>query len=287
VLLVEDTPEHAELIREAFADANVSRRAGPSFEVKHVTLLTEALTCLRAGGIDVVLLDLYVPDSQGLETLTRTRAQAPGVPVVVLTALDDEALAVRAMREGAQDYVVKGEVPFELIARAVRYAIERQRAEVELVRARVAQAEAEAALRDAQLVEQRRREREQQELRSLERLSGPRPAAVTAQAFGVEPLNRALPETFRDLTDRYAQLLDLALEQRTYKVDHRLSDALRSLADEIGFLHAGPRDVVELHTAALKGRLAGASPQKAQAYVDEAHVMVLELMGDLVAYYRN
>jgi hypothetical protein len=86
---------------------------------------------------------------------------------------------------------------------------------------------------------------------------------------------------------RYAELLDLAVEQRAYKVEHRLSDALRAVADDLGFLNAGPRDVVELHTAALKQRITGVPALKAQAYIDEARVMVLELMGYLVAYYRS
>ncbi len=287
VLLVEDSVEHAEIMKEMLAEASVGRRAGPVFEVEHVDLLADALARLDAGGIDVVLLDLHLPDSAGLDTVVRIRARAPSVPIVVLTALDDEELGANAVREGAQDYLVKGEVPFELLARSVRYAIERQRAEDELVRARVARAEAEVALRDARLAERQRRQRQRKELRSLERLSAPRPASVTAQAFGVQPLSRALPTTFQDLVHRYAHLLDLALEQQAFKVDHRVSDALRTLADEIGFLNAGPRDVIELHTAALKTKLAEASPRKAQAYIDEARVLVLELMGDLVAYYRN
>jgi response regulator RpfG family c-di-GMP phosphodiesterase len=222
-----------------------------------------------------------------LDTFVRMRTRAPGVPVVVLSALNDEELAARAVREGAQDYLVKGEMASELVTRSLRYAIERKRAEAELLRAEAARAEAEAALRNARRLEQVRREHQRRELRSLERLAAPGAAAVTAQAFGVEPLSSALPEMFRDLVGRYARLLDLALEQRTHKVDHRLSDALRSLADELGFLNAGPRDVIELHTAALKGRMAGAPSRKAQAFVDEARVMVLEMMGYLVAYYRS
>jgi two-component system, cell cycle sensor histidine kinase and response regulator CckA len=77
---------------------------------------------------DVVMLDLSLPDADGLETLLRTHAQAPSVPIVVLTGLDDEGLAIRAVREGAQDYLVKGQVTGQLLVRAMRYATERKRA---------------------------------------------------------------------------------------------------------------------------------------------------------------
>jgi hypothetical protein len=103
----------------------------------------------------------------------------------------------------------------------------------------------------------------------------------------MQPLSQAVPDRFRELITRYQVLLDLALEQRTYKVEHQLSDALRNLADQLGFLDAGPRDVIELHTSALRGRMEAAVSRRAQAYVDEARIMVLELMGYLLAYYRG
>ncbi len=286
VLLVEDSPAHADLVKDVLAQA----RGGPAglrFRVTHVTWLASALERLDQGDVDAVLLDLTLPDSQGLDTFTRTRAHAADVPIVVLSALDDEALAATAVRAGAQDYLVKGQMPLELVARSLHYAIERHRAEVKLLREQAARVAAEEALRQARRAERQRRQRQRRELRSLEQLSARRAATVTAQVFGIEPLSSALPDTFAELVQRYARLLDLAVEEGAYKVDHRLADALRAVADELGFLNAGPRDVVELHTAALKQRIAGLPPLKAQAYIDEARVMVLELMGYLVAYYRS
>ena len=101
------------------------------------------------------------------------------------------------------------------------------------------------------------------------------------------PLRSAAPGVFGGLTQRYGALLDLALEQRAYKVEHGLPSALRALADELGRMRAGPRDVIELHSTALRGRTVQARSRKAQAYVEEAHVMVLELMGYLAAFYRR
>jgi DNA-binding response OmpR family regulator len=283
VLLVEDTVEHATLY-EAALDEPGQRG---SFRIERADRLAAALERLDAGGIDVALLDLMLPDSDGLETFRALHGRAPEVPVVVVIALSDESLAIAAVREGAQDYLVKGVNLIDMVPRSLRYAVERQRARLVIAREQAARAEAEAELRLARLAERQRRERQERELRSLERLSHRRGAVTTARAFGIEPLSLAVPEKFAELVARYGELLDRALEQRTYRVEDRLPDALRALAHEIGFLHAGPRDVIELHTRALRDRIAGAGRRKAQGYVDEGRVAVLELMGYLVAYYRG
>ncbi len=81
--------------------------------------------------------------------------------------------------------------------------------------------------------------------------------------------------------------MELALEQRVYKVDHRLSDRLRSMAEQLGALKAGPRDVVEIHRSTLKEKSLGGATQKAQAYLDEARMMLVEVMGYVLSFYRN
>jgi PAS domain S-box-containing protein len=123
VLLVEDNPGDARLLREVVREAE-----GAHIQLTHVDTLSRALQRLDVEPFDVVMLDLSLPDADGLETLVRTHAQAPSVPIVVLTGLDDEGLAIRAVREGAQDYLVKGQVTGQLLVRAMRYATERKRA---------------------------------------------------------------------------------------------------------------------------------------------------------------
>jgi PAS domain S-box-containing protein len=116
---VEDNPGDVLLIEETLGD-----RHG-EFELESVEQLAPALERLRAGGIHVVLLDLTLPDSAGLGTFTAVRAGAPDVPIVVLTGVSDEALAVATVRDGAQDYLVKGQVDGNLLGRTIRYAFER------------------------------------------------------------------------------------------------------------------------------------------------------------------
>jgi signal transduction histidine kinase/CheY-like chemotaxis protein len=127
VLVVEDNPADADLIREALPET------GPaSFAVESVPRLGDALARLKRGGLDLVVLDLGLPDSQGLDTFVTLRAAAPTVATIVLTGTDDLDLAVAAVREGAQDYLVKGQVAGGMLVRAARYAIERMTAQEEV-----------------------------------------------------------------------------------------------------------------------------------------------------------
>ena len=126
VLLVEDNAGDARLLREMF-----SKETPGSFELSHLTHMRDAEVRLAKGGVDIVLLDMGLPDGHGLETLRRARAAAPDVVMIVMTGLEDEALAAEAMKEGAQDYLIKGQIENRALPRALRHAIERQRMQVE------------------------------------------------------------------------------------------------------------------------------------------------------------
>ena len=120
VLLIEDNREYAFLIREYIEMV----RPG-LFEVEVVDRLAPGLERLVGGGLDLVLLDLSLPDSHGLDTFITVHGNAPEIPVIVLTGLDDERTAMEAAREGAQDYLVKGQVTGDLLVRCMLSAIER------------------------------------------------------------------------------------------------------------------------------------------------------------------
>lgn len=128
VLLVEDNAGDARLVREHLADV----REGQAFALEAAPTLAQAVDSLARSRPDIVLLDLSLPDGFGLETLERWQKVASDLPVIVLTGSDDEALAVNAVREGAQDYLVKGRIDGDLLAQAIRYAIERKRVQEDL-----------------------------------------------------------------------------------------------------------------------------------------------------------
>jgi signal transduction histidine kinase len=126
ILLVEDNAGDARLIREALRSAT-----GFAFELEHVENLTDAVGAMARRRFDVVLLDLSLPDSFGLDTVRRVASADPSLPIVVMTGLDDESVAAEAVRAGAQDYLPKGDLNGSLLARAMRYAVDRKRTEVE------------------------------------------------------------------------------------------------------------------------------------------------------------
>ena len=126
VLLVEDNPGDARLIRRMLADATAGGPDSPPFDVTCVDTLAGGVRSVHAGKSDVILLDLSLPDSQGLSTLARMQAAAPAVPVVILTGLADESAALAAVQNGAQDYLVKGHVDPNALSNSIRYARERK-----------------------------------------------------------------------------------------------------------------------------------------------------------------
>ena len=124
ILLVEDNAGDRRLISEMLAEAS-----NVTFDVKYADRLQAAMEYLGQNRVEVVLLDLGLPDSQGLETLRKVYAQVSELPIVVLTGLNDEMIGVQAVIEGAQDYLIKGQVDTHLLRRTIRYAIERKQAE--------------------------------------------------------------------------------------------------------------------------------------------------------------
>jgi len=120
ILLVEDNPGDVRLLREMF-----SNERPDSYEIAHFPRLGLALNYLAKGGVDIILLDLGLPDESGIDTVLRVRKLAPQVPLIVLSGKDDDAMVAEAMREGAQDYLVKGQIEQRALPRALRHAIER------------------------------------------------------------------------------------------------------------------------------------------------------------------
>ncbi len=127
ILLIEDNPADAGLVREMLADSFQEGYSNAAFDITHALRLSEALKLLSEKPFEAVLADLYLPDSAGLETFGSIHMHSPDMPVVVLTGLRDEETGVKAVQEGAQDYLVKGSVDSRLLAHSIRYAIERNR----------------------------------------------------------------------------------------------------------------------------------------------------------------
>jgi diguanylate cyclase (GGDEF)-like protein/PAS domain S-box-containing protein len=127
LLLVEDNPADIRLLREMFHE-----QSSHHTELTQVETMGQAEKHLAGAAVDIILLDLGLPDAQGLAAVRRAHAIAPRIPLVVLTGLDDESLAAQALQQGAQDYLIKGQVDARALLRALRYAVERKRMQEEL-----------------------------------------------------------------------------------------------------------------------------------------------------------
>lgn len=262
VLLVEDDPDDIEKLEKLLTNAK-SPSFSRGFELLCAETLEEGRQYLTQGGIDVVLLDLMLPDSRGMETLRQMQQTAPNVPIIVQSVLEDERVAVRVLELGAYGYLPKAKLDTNLLVYAIRAALERRYQIAEL-----------------------KQHQQQQELEELEQLiSGEMNS--TPKSANLEPLHKRMPDVFEELMQRYDDLMEWALEERAYKVNHQLSMHLTNFAEQLGLLQASPRDLIELHTKTLKQKNQAANRRKAQAYTTEGRFLLLEVMGNLTAYYRR
>ncbi len=128
ILLVQDNPDYVTFLKD-----RLNKELNAIYEIRSASTLKGAVDFLATGKVDIILLELSLPDSRGLDTFDRIQAVGSTTPIVVLTSLDDEIVALHAVQKGAQDYLLKGEVEGKLLPRVIRYAIERHRLRAELI----------------------------------------------------------------------------------------------------------------------------------------------------------
>jgi signal transduction histidine kinase len=237
ILLVEDNPADADLIREALDDLELETAPGnPIFRLMHVERLSEAEERLANGGIELVLLDLSLPDSQGFDTFRRLAEGFPDLPIVVLSGLENEALAMQAVRHGAQDYLVKGRADADMLGRTLRYSIERKRSAGERSRLIREQAEVDAALRA----------RDELVASISHDLKSPL-TSIRAQAqLLMRRMSAGRLPTPEDLLERLSRIEQTTI-QATSLIDELL-DVSRIEAGQAVELHLAPTDLVALAT---------------------------------------
>ncbi|GBF80868.1 response regulator [Aphanothece sacrum] len=270
VLLIEDKLDNVKLVQELLVDAqNSSLANGLNFPITCVANLEEGMTILADHSFDVILLDLILPDSQGFDTLIKIREKFPNIPIIVETENNDETLVVKSFQLGADGYLQIQSIDSNLLVYAIRLAIERQKYRNQIALGQQKQQQAV-------------------EIADLESIvSAGISTSITARMFGADSLQESVPDLFEELAQIYGNLLELALEQRMFKVDHNISEQLKMLADKLGFLKASPRDAIEIHTKILKEKSGDVTLARTQAYVSEGRIMILELIGYLASFYRK
>lgn len=249
--------------------AGMMQAGGSAWQVERVDGIEAALLRVCCGGFAMTLVDLdAVPAAEAGAVIRRLRDAAPLVPLVALAADSDGAAALAALHAGAEDCVPYRPGGDPALRRVIRNAIERSRFQT-------------------RLDERREFDAREREFGGLAALGGPSTLPVTGRSFGVVRLIERGPQDFGDLVIRYTALLDLALEERTVRVESRLGEELSAFADRIGLLGGGPRDLIDIHKASITSRLHGQSLRRARAYVEEGRLLLLQVMGYLVTFYRN
>lgn len=251
ILLVEDDPTDAALFK-----ALLGHDAG--FRHLHADSLAGALEVLEREDVDLIVLDLGLPDSPMESTYLRLRDRAPDVAVIVLTGHDDDQTALQALADGAQDFLVKNDATEALLAKSIRYSIERHRA----VRG-----------------QRRQRGQELEVYASLVPEGGTRNGGSPVAARDPEALDRAA------LT--YGRLLDDAVERGVPANDAEVAVALEALAAQLADLGATPPDLAAVHAAALSRRQAVLDATAFGRHEDAARLLLLRFTGELANRYRS
>lgn len=255
LLLVEDNEGDADIVREIMSEAD--REA---YRILHAKSLKEAIAVLRESPIDVIVLDLRLPDCEGVQSVRTLHNLANGTPIVVLTGAEDNQLAVACMDAGAQDYLEKNEMRARTLRRAIGYAISR--------------------IREAQV-----RELRQMLDRYRAMSSASQTTSVTALLAGSGPVHERSPGEFEAIVHRYRGLIEPFLIKEAPQIDPPHAE-MEVIVTHLGDLNAGPRDLLDVHLEALNRAVAGQGNSEAKAVVFEARLLALQMMGLLVEFYR-
>lgn len=225
-----------------------------------VTDVSDALSLLAAGETEVVIVEAGSTATDPIDAVEALREQSLRTPVVLLAPAVDDRLAERARRAGAQHILQADEAAKPLIESVVRSLIP----------------DPEAS-----------RLSTEEEMVRLGALSGPAPSPVTGRSLGVHSLRDKDPEEFEALLLAYQHLLDMALERQARRLVDDFEQRLLRFTERLGVVNAGPRDVVAIHKAAIAAKTAREPAIKTKAYCEEGRLLILQVMGHLVTFYRS
>ncbi len=255
VLVVDDESVSRQMVRRLLDRTTVK------VEIEEAETAAEAVKILSDKKFDIALLDYRMPDGDALSVLKSLKEYGRlHTPIIVMTSHAQEEAANKAVQEGAQDYLSKDQITADNLERAIRYSMQRHHLTHELLWSR-------------------ERESREKDLRLLQN-------SVTE--FDTTPnAVKNLPESFERFVRTYEKLLVQSLDEAGFQTAQEVPDLTRGLAHDLGDLHAGPKDVIDIHTAALKRAVERASKHRELAITEEARILLVQLMGFLVLHYRN
>jgi DNA-binding response OmpR family regulator len=257
LLIIEDDPEDIVFMKENLKDSYISR-----FNLTIAENLTTAVELLASEKYDLILLDLGLPESKGLETFNRIRNHSGDIPVVILTGCDDKELGIKAIQNGGQDYLVKGNMNNDMLIRVVRYAIERCRLQSELEKIREKQQQFEER-------EELLRSRDQYRAMSEgERQKG----FDTLPDINADVFDKLFSE-YRDISLKYIRAIRLGEERPVAKV--------HAFAGRLTGLNVRAETVVKIHLRLLHEISIKITPQEERAFSNDARLVLVEILGNM------
>ena len=259
ILLVEDEPEDIEIVQSMLHNVR-SSFFERGFQLTCAETLSIAKQILSAQQFDVILLDLILPDSRNMNSLEELQSMNTGIPIIVQTALEDEVVAVKALELGSCGYLPKLASDRNLLLYAIRSAIERKQ----------------------QLTNIEQFQQQERELDHLEDI-----LVGISQLENDTSLKQRWPDIYAEIEQRYQQLLVRFVEQKIYQVQYEIASEINILIEQLGYLQATSKDLIQLHTDTLKQKQVSSSKKGMKAYIIEGRYLLLELMGRLVSYYRR
>lgn len=227
----------------------------------------DIFAALQQTVVDVVLLDLsIIPGEEQTAYICQLHESHPALPFILIGTAEQDEFAVNMVSCGVQQFLIADKVTLDNLQRALRHAAARN----ELVQ---------------RLISRLRAKEREKELGQLDQMAQST-SSVSERMMGSLQLSQSIPSLFEELVARYAEILDKALEKQAYHVQYDLANAVKAFASDLGRLRAGPRDVIQIHSAAVKQKLGGGTPERSQAIIAESRLLMIELMGNLAQYYR-
>jgi DNA-binding NarL/FixJ family response regulator len=264
IVLVGASAGAADWLRKVISDDG----SGAGCEIRCAGGVEEAAAQVGAAACDLIVVDLDALSQESTFAVVRRLGEAfPAVPLVAVATDCSDELTIAALQAGADECLRK-----DASRDAARHGFDHA----------MAHASSKAAMDERRIQAEHDRE-----LRGLSTLCGPSPLPITERSFGMVSLASRAPQQFAKLVRIYGVVLDAAMQHRSMKHEGDLTVELSDLADQLGMLGAGPRDVIDLHKAVIAAGIQGQGSRRAKTYLEESRLLLLQLMGYLVSFYRN
>jgi response regulator RpfG family c-di-GMP phosphodiesterase len=298
ILIIDDEPAITQSLRRSLRE---------NFDVFTANTVSQALEILKLHEIAVIITDQRMPDMQGVDFLQLARQVQPYSLSILLSGYSDVQALVAALNIST----VRGFIPKpwdnQVLLEKIKSAAKEYQAVIQnpllLQSTTAAVAELQQQVDDLKhLVDvltlgpenkpvtaqaaSEPADKADHETQAIQNLYAPN-TGVTNRITGLFLLRETHPEKFQELENQYMICLDQAFEQKVYKIKYQISNTLQNMANELGILGAGPRDVIEIHNFAIRTLFEKYTLPRRQVYLEEGRLTVLELMGDLAMYYRS